>query len=87
MAMIQREENLQNANFPTFVSSTVLIYEFQRKPFAIATPHQDQENWVKLKEFESNCICCFLNQMPCDLPKFNNCFKNPSWGLPWWRSG
>lgn len=54
MAMLQREENLQNANFPTFVTSTVLIYEFQRKPFAIATCHQDQENQVKLKEFESN---------------------------------
>lgn len=67
-----------NANYSTFVSTTVLTYESQGEPLAIATRHQDQGNCVELEELGSNCIFSFFNHIPCNLPKFSNCFKIPS---------
>lgn len=41
----------QNANYLTFGSTTVLIYEFRGESFTIATPHQDKGNWIARMEF------------------------------------
>lgn len=59
----------QNANDLPFDFTTVLIHEFLREPFAFATPQQDKGNWIELKEFESKCICGFLNHTAYELPK------------------